>query len=679
MTQKYFYRSLLILTLFWPCLLSCSAAQAPTDNAFPGPEPPPRLGANLVKNAGFEAGASDWSLHTATVVSGEAHSGNHSLQYHNSNPRNYQLLTQDIPAAPGQIIHFSAWLKGDTITPESLYQEKGAGIFLQSYDKDGNYISGAFPFTLPGTFDWKQSEGIYPVPQNAARVSLGLYLRRGSTGTVWFDDITAQMETPRRYEAFLQYPNYRGLTTTDNSRPWKILLRNQLPSSISSQQVQSEICDAAGKVLFRENATVLPGKELLLQWKPPHPLAVGEYQWKLLLPDTGSGASKVLFRIRVQNAMPPTYIDAEGFTVVNGTRFFPLGLYLGKLPQGDDWGTTDENMQRIANAGFNTLLNYVYGGRNKTGQQYLATAERHHLKVIYSLTDTYDGVVMNPNIAEPGIKVAARVIQQLKDQPALLAWYTNDEQGYGELPGSRALYQLIQNRDNSHPVFQVQNKPALLSWDYYGSDVLGTDPYPASNAASNLQAVTNSTRAALQASEHSKAVWQALQIHDKSFHKGKGIPPSLAQMRNMSYQALIAGAKGMMFYAYHWLWMAHDATGKRISSKAAFEKRWPDVQKLAREMNTLVPVILQDHNVAIPSAAPAHCPYRAWQNGDALYILIANPAAQRDALRLQIPDSWKNARSLNPGITVQATGNSLDIHLDPIASGVVLLQRKTAP
>ena len=216
LVQKYFYLAVSAL------LLSSVPAMAQET-------PPP----NLVKNPGFEAGAANWNIAkgTAQVVSDVAHSGKNSLHYTNADPKNYKMFTQKLDVHPGQHILFSAWVKGENLTGK-----EGAGLFVQSYD-GSKYIGGAFPSTLTGTFDWKLVKGEYSIPPSATSTTLGLYLRKGMTGTAWFDDVMVQVEQPVPFASFLEYPNYRGLLKQGDGTPWKFTVNiNALPNWPAAQK-----------------------------------------------------------------------------------------------------------------------------------------------------------------------------------------------------------------------------------------------------------------------------------------------------------------------------------------------------------------------------------------------------------------------------------------------------------
>src|SRR5690606_33029318 len=89
---------------------------------------------------------------------------------------------------------------------------------------------------------------------------------------------------------------------------------------------------------------------------PPKNLPLGDYTLKQTITDpNGEQSLQSEDAIHIVQQMPNVYVDQQGFTVVNGKRFFPFGFYIGG-------GTSDNaNLQRIAKGGFNTVLSYAYG------------------------------------------------------------------------------------------------------------------------------------------------------------------------------------------------------------------------------------------------------------------------------------------------------------------------------
>src|SRR5690606_6942950 len=111
------------------------------------------------------------------------------------------------------------------------------------------------PKTVAGTFDWTLVKGEYIVPENAARVSLGIYLRKSVTGEVWFDDVEAYYSDTQEFISSLHFPNYRGLLKAGDHTPWKIdiTVRKQAEWKNAPIHIETSLVDTTGKVLLQQS------------------------------------------------------------------------------------------------------------------------------------------------------------------------------------------------------------------------------------------------------------------------------------------------------------------------------------------------------------------------------------------------------------------------------------------
>src|SRR5690606_36002884 len=90
---------------------------------------------------------------------------------------------------PSEKIDISVQIRGKNIA-NSKNKSEGAGFYVESYDEKGVFITGLYPKGYTGTFEWKQLEGKFVVPENAKSTTIGLYLRKGTVGESWFDDVS---------------------------------------------------------------------------------------------------------------------------------------------------------------------------------------------------------------------------------------------------------------------------------------------------------------------------------------------------------------------------------------------------------------------------------------------------------------------------------------------------------
>jgi len=650
-------------------------------------------GSNLIQNAGFESGREGWSdaFSKGEVVSDVAHSGEHSFYLKNDDAKSAASFEQALDVQPGQKLYFSIWVKGQDV------KGPGAGIKIESFN-DSKYSDGFLPVNKTGTFDWTQVTGDFTVPRSATRTIVSLYLQKylssGTTGEAWFDDVEVR-SIP--FEVTAVHPNYRGIVKQGDNSP----LDTRIDIYAESQwkkapvKVQSTLTDAEGKVLFTKNQFIASSRKTFsIRLTLPRDLPVGKYNLEQRIIDP-NGKERLVRKepINVVQKMPRVYIDGQGFTVVDGKRFFPMGLYLGQ--------PTEEDLERISKGGFNTVLSYSWNPKNPNPEEYMDLAEKHHLKVVYSLKDLYPQL---DGTRTEAFNWARGIIKRVHDKPALLAWYTNDEfaPSIGWLPKLKEMYNLVKQEDPyQHPAFQAQNKYASLPYEFDITDILAMDLYPVGWPGGDIKlGITSAeTRRTAKFMRGVKGVWTVPQIFDWAvYNEGtKQIVPTLDEMRNQSYQAIINGATGLVFYSYFDLWSMDNS---RKADKATFDKRWPIVVAMAKEMNAITPIVLQGKRIDLnlpenpqttigelqdgnqqlfqmaDSSFHPQIEVGAFQDGDQLLLLMANPAYEENSITLKLPKGWKIKDANQGEIKSTFANGKVTFTLPSVGSGVFRLVRK---
>ena len=76
--------------------------------------------------------------------------------------------------------------------------DSGATLCMEWYDANQTYLGGSYPSGAKGTTaGWKRVHGVSGrVPERAARGTVTCYVRRGMTGTAWFDDVAVRRYYP---------------------------------------------------------------------------------------------------------------------------------------------------------------------------------------------------------------------------------------------------------------------------------------------------------------------------------------------------------------------------------------------------------------------------------------------------------------------------------------------------
>jgi hypothetical protein len=585
-------------------------------------------GDNLVSNPGFESldaagGPVGWTLPQPVyaVVTDVWRTGARALRYVNADAARYQLASCALPKEPGAHYEFEVWVRTENVQGD----DSGATVCLEWYDTQGGYLGGAYPAGVKGSNSaWTRVHGeSRKTPENAERCTVTCYVRKGMTGTAWFDDVAV-----RRY----QPPLLTG-ATADRHRgvyaggPAEILIGVEAPVPAVALELSAVVLDSAGNTVASPRPE-LRQADLAALRVDTTPLAAGLYTVRIAArsPD-GSRKGEAAVRLtRVTQPVPRRVtIDEFGRTLVDGEPFFPLGAYWA--------GINEEQLKLYAASAFNCLMPY-----GSPSAEEMDLAQRHGLKVIYSIKDYYAGTTWCPKSirAEADEQPAvAQTVTQFRAHPALLAWYLNDELPADMIGRLAAHQQWVEELDPDHPTWVVLYQVDDLRRYLPSFDVIGTDPYPIPGEPISM--ALDWTRRTHQGVFGRRAVWQVPQIFNyAAYREGAAAAacraPTLLEMRSMAWQCIAGGANGLVFYSWFDVW--------KMKDKDPFEQRWSEITAMAAEIKRLFPVLLSVE--ALPSvavSAPAAVAWRGWRRGPDLYLLVVNSAIEPAEAIITLPSA----------------------------------------
>ena len=301
-------------------------------------------------------------------------------------------------------------------------------------------------------------------------------------------------------------------------------------------------------------------------------------------------------------------VDSRGRAFVNGKPFLPVGVYHHNF-------STREDLEIIAKSPFNCVMPYNslfmrFKDSEKRGEdgvrEVFDACDAKGLKLIFSIKDVYAGSHYAATKAL-GVEGEAAVVEKavglLKNHPALLAWYINDELPTTMLDRLTARRREVNRLDPFHPTWAVFCDFAEVPAYGPTCDVVGVDPYPVRDLKSrDIRSVRHSMEMCQRAvgAPAGLAVWAVPQImnwgcydakakKDRDYYNANFRDPSEHEMISMSLLCAIMGAKGFIYYSYS------DLSG--VISEAAkpdFDRRWPEVCRMAEVMVSLTPFLLSD-------------------------------------------------------------------------------------
>jgi hypothetical protein len=631
---------------------------------------------NLVHNAGFEDGKTHWSLpKTFSVMDDAAHTGTHSLRLVNTNKTTYLLASQAIPFRPGMKYRYSAWIKTRGVRGE----DTGATICMEWSGPKG-WLGGSFASGKKGDQNWFHIEGVTaPIPKEATTVRVELYLRKGMTGTAWFDDVSVAEHYPPALDAALLKPNYRG-RLPKNAADQRVVVRANLSDYLKGA-VKPEQTTLVASLLSRDKPL---REQRIPQPKAGYndvtfdakPLAAGDYtvRVELLAPDeTSLGRREFeIHKLAAGAPQPTVFLDAHNRTLVNGKPFFPLGWYFGPGPTTKNF---EEHFDRVAASPFNTIMCYgINVGDVEKVRAYLDALAARKLKIIYSIKDVYAGThgYYEPALGFRGEDAIVRgIVPLFRDHPALLAWYLNDELPLTMRDRLDARQRLVRQLDPNHPTWAVLYQVDEFYGYLNSADVLGADPYPVNDRP--VTVVSDWMRKCAAVSDGLRPLWMVPQAMDWAcYHKDRADKlraPTLDEELVMTYLCLIHGASGLIYYSYFDL----------MRDPLGFDKRWADMLVVGNEVKQLFPALLSAAKPPTLDVKPSRDAVQFATRADDAgrrYVLLANPAPKEPATVIVGVTARAKLQLLQRGQTkpASATNGCCEITLEPMSAATLIIK-----
>ena len=350
-----------------------------------------------------------------------------------------------------------------------------------------------------------------------------------------------------------------------------------------------------------------------------------------------------------------------GGLIVNKLPFFPFGFYCyspvpATLPE--------EEVVK----GFNVISPYqkIMPETLKERKTYMDRCSRLGMKVHYNLLSVSGGGGVNSKIdGLSGSEKKERLVNEIKtfmDHPALLAWYIADEpNGNGLAPDSLlSIYNLVRETDPWHPVSVVFTPPFLSSLKYADAlDIVMADPYPVPELPVSF--VGNITSQLTRAFYGSKPVW----VVPQAFGGGEiwKREPTIQELRSMTYQAIINGAKGIQYFIRQ---------GLNIFPKST--ALWGECGKMAMEVGELTPWLLSEEKSPKVTVTNPDITARSFSYRGKLLILAVNKKNAPSGTGFSVPALPRDkVRVLFENREISFSGGTFSDILSPFGSQAYIL------
>ncbi len=531
--------------------------------------------AQAISHPGFELQSlsPDWKANPTVYQLDHTvkRSGSTSVRWQNDDPAQYLHCTQNIDLDPTIEYVLTAWVKTQDV------KDGYATIAVEFYTGD-KFHSGMYPKGIAGTTDWTQVKtDSFVLPQGVTRAQVLCYARRGATGKAWFDDASLVPIKHQLMQSTLRYPAYRGLMKHGDASDIQLRLKlaEHLPEKATLNMALLDQTGQVKKTLEKKAQTGVSDFVIA-----SGVLAEGHYTLQVLLHDADhKQLDQMSHRIKVVDAlqMPRIIIDQHQRLVIDGKPTLPIGVY-GNVR------VSDADLKLLQNSPVTCLLAY---GTPSTSL--LDRLEAHDLKLIASVKDYYLGHKWTPKQlkhVDDEARLMRPLVKSLRDHPALLAWYLNDELPLSYMDRFKAHYQWVVEDDPAHPAMTILMRPHQIDRYLHTADVLGTDPYPLPHKPIALAGQW--TKQTVMQTRNTRPVWQVVQAFNWQNYRTQtehahGRTPTQAELRNMIWQCLTNGANGILLYSLYDMQRNPDID---------FQTYWPQVTDVLGQVQAHAPMLL---------------------------------------------------------------------------------------
>ena len=571
-------------------------------------EQPSEPDASLLANPDFESFSADgkavgWSVPSDKwrVMRGEGMNGSCGLVFENRDDSAYRDAAQQrVSVEAGGVYRFGAWVKVDEVSGSDSFL-----VALGWWDKDGKWLGQTLSPSVSKKGDWTKIEAISkPLSPGATTARLQIFAQPGTFGRAVFDRVYM--------ERHVRHPVIGVYCAAYRAEAWEGEVKFAAALTPEAFGVAPEKTEVCCRVRCPDGTSfslggIRPAADEARVVIPIERFSVGTNEVTCVLSSDGRelGRSAMKFVRAVSPTPRRVSIDRYGRAIMDGVPFFPLGMYsTGHL--------SDKQLARYADSDFNCIMQY---GNPTTAE--MKAFQKKGLKVIYDVGSKY-------RTPDAGTNMVRHAIGKFAQHPALLAWYIYDEQPTSAIPALEARQRLVETLDPDHPTWCAQDISEETRYYLNACDVFGGDPYPVS--AHPIDMATKAIRQETKGLMGMRPIWQVVQAFGwnwirKSQEKHQRRPTE-AEIRNMAWQAIAGGARGLVFYSY-----SHYCRDD-LPCREPVEVLWPEMKRIAAELKSHENTLLMAETYGIPDAdLPSGVVGRIWKNGNVTWRLLVNTSA----------------------------------------------------
>lgn len=374
-------------------------------------------------------------------------------------------------------------------------------------------------------------------------------------------------------------------------------------------------------------------------------LAEGTY---LLRVTATVGDGEVFTESATIRKLPPVdnewRIDENLALLRNGKPFFPYGWFSG--PASEALSLRTEGVTAVQ----------AYNAQYYPPEKTLGWLDQLHEHGLVGTFYPWPSSTFMKNFRQPVSEAEEATLREriraFRDHPALLAYYMWDEPELRPMLVERSdrLYEIIAEEDPYHPCIMLNDTIPGIHKYRNGGDILMPDPYPLFNkgglAGRPIEYTSKFMLACREASRGKKAWWVTPQAFDYYMNKKNSRPPNLTELRNQQLQAIINGARGILWYTH--------------SHRHNYEELDYGVPFLGREAERLrAPILAPELDAAVTweTEETKHIQATVRRVGGDTYLFAVNTRTASQEVTFQLTDADVNTLYVvSENRSVQVTG-----------------------
>ena len=452
--------------------------------------------------------------------------------------------------------------------------------------------------------EWTRAAGELVTPPMATTVQFEVWVNLDDVGQgrAWFDDLELRVSLRPLVDLSLDAPLHHVLAPEDESVRFHMTQTNpRAPETEFAAELRDGdrlIAKRSGRFRDRVEAD-FPTTGLAKE---------GVYELSV----TARAGGSEVFRseeVLVRRKRPPSVrIGPHRELLVDGRPFFPLGVYWARK----------EDLKDVAANGFNCV--HAWLRPNADGKAFLGEAGKQDLRVVLEMSDTLRG--------RTDLDLARERVEFVRSDPALLCYYPVDEPipRHVDPAGMRNVYNLIKRLDPDHPVMYVQCTMNHLTTYRNATDIQAVDPYGSPDMVQQWMAMARAS------SQHRKPVWAVLGAFPYFTFGGL---PTPEYVRAAAYTALVSGAKGILYFSYHF-------EGWTMKQSVL----WEPLGRLNAEIRQLSPWLVAGDPVPVEDSGKSVLAAK-FEGPDGPLLLAVNKSKSESATaKIELPGMRGHARSV---------------------------------